>query len=156
MAGATVYGLLAVACVIWFLFVLTNPRSKGAESLGAFIGLCPLAGCLGWTAFKFLNRRANKHDMITKPLGTLILSIGVLVIVAIVDSNSEQNRADEAARKATAQQQSEFEANQKIRDKAEHMRGLGMTGSDEDLARTYDRAKGMDDGREARERRLRN
>jgi hypothetical protein len=42
------------------------------------------------------------------------------------------------------------------RDKAEHMRDLGMNGTDEELAKTYDRAKQIDDMKQQRERDLGN
>jgi hypothetical protein len=147
LVGLVCTGGITLMLLLFIFMAITSgedDRVSGAMLIGA-----PLAISFGWCAFRFAVQRWRLSDLLV-PAGV----IGLMIVVSMFMYSDMQSEKREALQKEQDALHWRTERRQEERDKAGHMRDLGMTGSDEDLSRTYDRAKQIDDARKSREDRL--
>jgi hypothetical protein len=152
--GTSIYGSIAAILLIVLLSVWADPTEVWQGRIGSAVVLVPLAACVGLAAHRCWMVRATIHDLVSKPVLVLLCCGGLLVTVGLVTEGMDREAS--ISQKKAAELNTDVDTQQLIRDKAEHMRERGMDGTDEDLARTYDRAESIDSSRRARERRLGN
>jgi hypothetical protein len=132
----------------------------GQGSVGpALISMIWVVVCM-WGSFHFVKQIKPSVTFGAFFVRPVIAGVIIFVLAGIFASVSNSHDASDAKQKSedseAAANRASSDATIAVHNKAEHMRDLGMTGSDDALAATYDRAKSVDDARKFREHELGN
>ena len=132
--------VIVVLCTAAVLPVFSDPKSSESARLTAAVVGGPIGAMFMWTAVEALRGRASIHHKLTLPVAVIIGCITFRTILDNADKSSgSRSYSPDAADQARREER--VAAFDRTHEKAEAMRRNGMNGTDEDLARVYDRVK---------------
>jgi hypothetical protein len=137
----SISAVVVILCAAAVFPVFVDPESSESAKLTAAVVGVPIGAMFAWTAVEAMRGRASIHHKLTLPVAVIV---GCLTFRTILDNADKSNRSGPNSPEAAEQARREERAATafgRTREKADAMRQTGMTGTDEELARVYDRIK---------------